>query len=303
MAKERNDSTAIVPSPSLPGPMLAAIREQTRRIARGLGVVGLLNVQFAVAAREAGAPDELYVLEANPRASRTVPFLAKATGVPLANIATKLVLGRTLAELGLEGDLEARPYFVKAPVFPFNKFGGADPRLSPEMKSTGEVMGFSPELGKAYFKAQLAAGMRLPARGAVFVTVNDRDKEACVPIAREYRRLGFSLVATRGTAAALRAAGVEVRELLKRSEGRPDCVDAIRSGTIALVINTPLGAESYRDGWAIRTAAVEHGVPFITTLAGARAAAEAIAAVRNGVLEVTSLQELHGAPRPAATLP
>jgi carbamoyl-phosphate synthase large subunit len=287
------DSCCVLPTYKVTEAHLREIREATRAMAKALGVVGLMNVQYAVAL------GKLYVLEVNPRASRTVPYVAKATGVPLAKVATRLMLGRTLAELGLARDLAVDRYYVKAPVFPFIKFPGVDPRLSPEMRSTGEVMGVAHDFGMAFYKAQLAAGTRLPRGGTAFLTVNHRDKEALIPTARRLAALGFRLVATRGTAAALRGAGLEVEDMLKVSEGRPNGVDALRSGQIHLLINTPLGAAAYRDGWRLRTAAVQHNVPFITTLSGAAAAADAIEALREGAVEVTSLQELHaerGAP-------
>ena len=294
------DSCCVLPAYSISLEHLEEIRDVTRRIAKALQVTGLVNVQFAI------ARGRVFVLEANPRASRTVPFVAKATGVPLARIATQVMLGRTLRDLGFTQDLVVdRYYFVKAPVFPFIKFPGVDPKLSPEMKSTGEVMGVARELGIAFYKAQLAAGTRLPTSGTALVTVNHRDRNAVVPTAQRLAALGFKLTATRGTASALTAAGLEVEEVRKVSEGRPNGVDALKSGQIALVINTPLGAMSFRDGWAIRTAAVQQQVPCITTLSGAAAVTRAIESLRgNGTLEVISLQELHAGritPAPAAS--
>ncbi len=281
------DSSCVLPAQDLSDELLQEIRDTTRKLGRALGVVGLMNIQYAIAG------GKLYVLEVNPRASRTVPYVAKATGVPLAKVATKIMLGHTLDELGLHEDLTVSRTFVKTPVFPFIKFPGVDPKLSPEMKSTGEVMGVASTLGEAFYKAQLAAGTRLPTRGTVFVTVNERDKRAVVPTAKRLLSLGFTLLATRGTATVLRAAGLVVEETLKRSEGRPNCVDAIRSGQIDLVINTPLGESSFRDGWEIRTAALQHRVPCITTLAGAAAAVEAIASRTAGGVQVVCLQDLH----------
>jgi carbamoyl-phosphate synthase large subunit len=281
------DSCCVLPTYKISERHLAEIRDVTRTMAKALGVVGLMNVQFAI------ADGKLYVLEVNPRASRTVPYVSKATGVPLAKMATRLMLGKTLKELGLTADLTVDRYYVKAPVFPFVKFPGVDPKLSPEMRSTGEVMGVARDFGMAFYKAQLAAGMRLPASGNAFITVNVRDKEGVVPTARRLAALGFKLTATRGTALALRAAGLEVEETLKVSEGRPNGVDAVKSQQVQLIVNTPLGASSFRDGWALRTAAVQHNVPCITTLSGAAAAAEAIEALRKGSVEVMSLQELH----------
>jgi len=281
------DSCCVLPTYKISARHLDEIREATRAMAKGLGVVGLMNAQFAI------ADGKLYVLEVNPRASRTVPYVSKATGVPLAKAATRLMLGKTLKEIGLTHDLTVDRYYVKAPVFPFVKFPGVDPKLSPEMRSTGEVMGVAREFGMAFYKAQLAAGTRLPSAGTAFITVNHRDREAVVPTARRLAALGFKITATRGTAGVLRAAGIEVEEMLKVSEGRPNGVDALKSHQVQLLINTPLGASSFRDGWALRTAAVQHNVPCITTLSGAAAAADAIEALRVGAVEVMSLQELH----------
>jgi len=281
------DSCCVLPTYKIAERHLQEIREVTRVMAKALGVVGLMNVQYAI------AENKLYVLEVNPRASRTVPYVSKATGVPLAKMATRLMLGKTLKELGLTSDLTVDRYYVKAPVFPFVKFPGVDPKLSPEMRSTGEVMGVARDFGMAFYKAQLSAGTRLPSEGTAFVTVNERDRENVIPTVRRLSTLGFRFVATRGTALALRGAGFEVEDMLKVSEGRPNGVDALKSQQIQLLINTPLGASSYKDGWALRTAAVQHNVPCITTLSGAAAAAEAIEAQRTSGLEVVSLQELH----------
>ncbi|HEY3452468.1 MAG TPA: carbamoyl-phosphate synthase large subunit [Myxococcales bacterium] len=284
------DSMAVLPPERVPARHLERIREITRALARELKVVGLMNAQLAIAG------GEVYVLEVNPRASRTVPFLAKATGVPLAKMATRLMLGESLRSLGLTRDLEVRRHFVKAPVFPFVKFPGVDPRLSPEMTSTGEVMGIASSEGLAYHKAMLAAGTRLPDRGTALITVNDRDKAAVVPVARRLAQLGFALAATRGTAAVLQSAGLDVEVLHKLHEGSPNLLDAMRTGRIHLIVNTPLGKGAQKDGWALRTSAVQLNLPCLTTLPGAAAAAEAIAAVRAGALEITSLQELAHAP-------
>ena len=289
------DSCSVLPAYKVKPEHLAEMQALTRRLALALGVVGLMNIQFAV------AEDQLYVLEVNPRASRTVPFVAKATGVPLAQVATQLMLGRRLADLGLREDLRVTQIFVKAPVFPFGKFPGADPRLTPEMRSTGEVMGMGASLGEAFYRAQLGAGMQLPTGGAALITVNARDRLDVVPTARRLQAMGFELLATRGNAASLRAQGLQVRQVCKHSEGRPSCIDAIRSGEVALIVNTPLGVASYRDGWAIRTAAIAHRVPLITTLSGAAAAVDAIAHCRaqTQAPRVTSLQALHAAQRQA----
>ena len=281
------DSSCVLPTYKIDEHHLEEIRDTTRRMARALGVIGLMNVQYAI------AEGKLYVLEVNPRASRTVPYVAKATGVPLAKLATRLMLGETLKGMGMTGDLTVDRYFVKAPVFPFIKFPGVDPKLSPEMRSTGEVMGQARDFGTAFYKAQLAAGMRLPSSGTAFLTVNHRDRAGVIPIARRLAELGFALAATHGTAGALREAGLEVVEMLKMSEGRPNGGDALSSGQVHLLINTPLGATSFRDGWHLRTTAIQHGVPCITTLSGAAAAVDAIEALKRGRIEVASLQELH----------
>ncbi|MGC4115084.1 MAG: carbamoyl-phosphate synthase large subunit [Myxococcales bacterium] len=286
------DSAAVLPASRVAEHHLERIRAITRALARELKVVGLMNAQLAIAG------GEVYVLEANPRASRTVPFLAKATGVPLAQVATRLMLGESLRSLGLDRDLEVSRHFVKAPVFPFVKFPGVDPRLGPEMTSTGEVMGIASSEGLAYHKAMLAAGTTLPDRGTALITVNDRDKEAVVPVARRLAQLGFALAATGGTAAALQRAGLPVEVLRKLHEGSPNLLDAVRSGRIQLIVNTPLGKGAQKDGWALRTTALQLNLPCLTTIPGAAAAAEAIAAARTGSLELTTLQELSASSHP-----
>ncbi|HWQ00442.1 MAG TPA: carbamoyl-phosphate synthase large subunit [Vicinamibacterales bacterium] len=281
------DSSCVVPPYQVAERHLAVIRDATRRIARALRVVGLMNVQFAI------RNDTVYVLEVNPRASRTVPYLSKATGVPLAKVAARAMVGRTLAEQGLQTDLEVTGHFVKTPVFPFVRFPGVDTLLGPEMKSTGEVMGAAPSFGAAFAKAQLAAGQRLPVSGTAFVSVNNDDKPAVVPIARDLARLGFRLVATRGTAAFLRAHGIDAGLVFKINEGRPHVGDEILNGRIHLVINTPLGRESFFDDRTVRRIAMLHGVPCITTLTGAAAAVSAIRALRSETLTVRAIQEYH----------
>jgi carbamoyl-phosphate synthase large subunit len=277
----------VVPPFQLPARHVATIRDYTRRIARALNVVGLMNTQFAV------KDDVVYVLEVNPRASRTVPYLSKATGVPLAKMAAKLMVGRTLSELGLTEDLDVSGSFVKTPVFPFVRFPGVDTLLGPEMKSTGEVMGGAETFGTAFAKAYMGAGQQLPQGGTAFISVNNRDKAGVVPIARELAGLGFTLVATRGTAAYLRAHGITADVLFKINEGRPHVGDELLNRRIALVINTPLGRESFFDDRAVRSVAMMQGVPAITTLTGAAAAVGAIAALRSEGLSVKSLQEYH----------
>jgi carbamoyl-phosphate synthase large subunit len=281
------DSSCVFPPYQLSDRIIATVRDYTRRVAKALGVIGLMNTQFAV------KDGVVYVLEVNPRASRTVPYLSKATGVPLAKVAARLMIGKTLAELGITKDLEVFGSFVKTPVFPFVRFPGVDTLLGPEMKSTGEVMGGAETFGSAFAKAQMAAQQRLPQSGTAFISVNNRDKAAVVPIARELARLGFSLMATRGTAAYLRAHGVDAQIVFKINEGRPHVGDELLNRRIALVINTPLGRDSFFDDRAVRSVAMMQGVPAITTLTGAAAAVSAIAAIRSEGLTVKSLQEYH----------
>ena len=281
------DSSCVLPSVSIPEDQLKLLREYTVRLARALNVVGLMNVQYAI------QNGKVYVLEVNPRASRTVPYVSKATGFPLAKIASRLMVGRKLKEFGLPPELPVTHSFVKSPVFPFQKFPGVDTILGPEMKSTGEVMGVADSFGLAFAKAQLAAKQRIPIKGRVFISVNDHDKPAVIPIARDLENLGFTLVATRGTAAALRAAGVKVEKAFKVNEARPNVVDRIKSAEIDLIINTPLGPKSRFDDKAIRRAAVQHGVTCITTLSAASAAIQGIRALQKGETYVASLQKLH----------
>ena len=281
------DSSCVLPSVAIPERLRQSLREYTVKLARELKVVGLMNAQYAI------QNGKVYVLEVNPRASRTVPYVSKATGVPLAKIAARLMVGRKLREFGLDEELPVRYHFVKSPVFPFVKFPGVDTILGPEMKSTGEVMGVAENFGLAFAKAQLAAGQPVPTAGRVFLSVNDRDKPQGVAIARELAGLGFKLVATRGTAQALRNAGLEVENVHKVNEGRPNSVDLIKSRTLDLIINTPLGRTSRFDEKSIRRAAVQHGVSCITTLSAAAAAVNGIRAQREQGIQVVSLQELH----------
>ncbi|HXW56566.1 MAG TPA: carbamoyl-phosphate synthase large subunit [Candidatus Cybelea sp.] len=289
------DSSCVLPPVTLKPSVLERIRDYTSRLARALGVVGLMNVQYAI------QRDTVYVLEVNPRASRTVPYVSKATGVPLAKVAARLMAGRKLSEFDLgvtqtDGvkELSLREFYaVKSPVFPFNKFRGVDTILGPEMRSTGEVMGISSSFGLAFAKAQLAAGQRLPLSGTVFMSVNDRDKRHVASLARELIGAGLKLMATRGTAAALREAGIEVDSVYKVNEGRPNIVDLIKTEKVDLVINTPLGRESFYDEKSIRRAAIRYNVPCITTLSAANAAARGIRAMRGHALDVAPLQDLH----------
>jgi carbamoyl-phosphate synthase large subunit len=283
------DSSCVVPPFMVAERHLVTIREYTRRIARALKVVGLMNIQYAI------KDDVVYVLEVNPRSSRTVPYIAKATGVPMAKIAARVSAGRTLAELGLVEDLQAAGVFVKSPVFPFMRFPGVDTILGPEMKSTGEVMGGSDNFGAAFGKAMMGAGQRLPDSGCVFISVNNSDKPTVLPIARDLAELGFTLAATRGTAAFLRAHGLDVEVMFKVNEGRPNVADHLVNRSIDVVINTPLGRDSFFDDRAVRRAATMAQVPCITTLTGASAALSAIKALRSQALTVRSLQDYYAA--------
>jgi carbamoyl-phosphate synthase large subunit len=283
------DSSCVVPPARVSEKHLSTIRDYTRRIATALKVVGLMNVQYAI------KDDEVYVLEVNPRASRTVPYLSKATGVPLAQIAARVMAGKTLAELDLIDDLEPAGVFVKSPVFPFVRFPGVDTILGPEMKSTGEVMGGAASFGLAFIKAMLGAGQQLPDSGTICISVNNEDKPQMLPIAQALIDLGFSVVATRGTAAYLRAHGVECDVIYKVNEGRPSLADEIVNRHIAMVVNTPLGRESFFDDKAVRRAAMMTGVPCITTITGAAAAVDAIRALRTEGLDVRSLQDYYAA--------
>jgi carbamoyl-phosphate synthase large subunit len=281
------DSSCVVPPFICPERHLATIRDHTRRIARALKVIGLMNVQYAI------KDNVVYVLEVNPRASRTVPYLSKAIGVSLAKVAAKVMAGRTLAQLGFTKDLEVAGVFVKSPVFPFVRFPGVDTILGPEMKSTGEVMGGSSNFGVAFAKAQLSVGQRLPEGGTAFVSVNNDDKANLLPIARDLAALGFRLIATRGTAAYLRAYGLEVDVVYKVNEGRPNVADEIVNRKVDLVVNTPLGRESFFDDRFVRRAAMMHEVPCITTLTGAAAAVSAIRALREQGVGVRALQDYY----------
>ncbi len=289
------DSACVLPPHSLGHEMLDQIREATRGIALGLGVVGLLNVQYAVHA------GELYVIEANPRASRTVPFVSKAVGVPLAKMACRVMLGERIADLDLPAEaMVADHVSVKEAVLPFDRFEGSDAILGPEMRSTGEVMGIARDFPTAFAKAQAAAGAALPAAGTAFITLTDSDKPAAIGIAQILHDLGFRIVATRGTKEAIERMGIPATELKKVGEGSPNVVDWIENGDVDLVVNTPTGSGARSDGWQIRRAAIARGIPCLTTLSGGLAAARAIAAARQGAAEVLSLQEIHGGRVPAS---
>jgi len=278
------DSACSLPPYSLSPSTVTELKAQTEEMARALGVVGLMNVQYAI------KDGVVFVLEGNPRASRTVPFVAKATGVPIAKIGARVMAGAKLSEFRLDDQAIAPHVAVKEAVFPFARFVGVDTILGPEMKSTGEVMGLDASFERAFAKSQLGAGVKLPDAGTVFLSVRDTDKVGLVPMARRLTDMGFAIMATRGTAARIRDAGLAVRVVNKVLEGRPHCVDAIRSGEVQLVINTAGSAQSVTDSFDIRRSALLHGVPHYTTIAGARAAVHAIAALKAGTLEVAPLQ-------------
>jgi carbamoyl-phosphate synthase large subunit len=281
------DSSCVLPTYQLSEDLREVIRNYTVQLGRALNVVGLMNVQYAVHG------GQVYVLEVNPRASRTVPFVSKATGMPLAKIAAKLMVGRKLREFGLPAELKTNQYCVKSPVFPFARFPGVDTILGPEMKSTGEVMGVDDSFGKAYVKAQISAGSTLPKSGVAFISVNQHDKRLIARIAADLVEIGFKIIATRGTAQVLRNAGVEVETVYKVNEGRPHIVDYIKSGKVDLVINTPLGKESFFDERSIRRVSIHYRIPCITTIPGAAAAVSGIRALQRENLDVRPLQEYH----------
>jgi carbamoyl-phosphate synthase large subunit len=283
------DSSSVLPAQKIAVEHLETIQHYTNLLAKALKVVGLMNIQYAIQS------DRVYVIEVNPRASRTVPFVAKATGVPIAKIASLVMAGeRTLAGYGLPEVLPVPQIFVKSPVFPFKKFAGADPILGPEMHSTGEVMGVGSSFGEAYGKSMEGAGLKLPMSGKAFISVTNADKGQSVVLARRLRKLGFDLVATHGTAIRLREVGLECESIFKVNEGRPNIADLIRQGDIALIINTPLGKSSHYDEKAIRKAALQFNIPCVTTITGAEALVEAISTKQlQGQITVRSLQEIH----------
>ncbi|PZW41323.1 carbamoyl-phosphate synthase large subunit [Humitalea rosea] len=278
------DSACSLPPYSLPPSIITELRAETEAMARALKVVGLMNVQYAV------KDGEIFVLEVNPRASRTVPFVAKATGVPVAKIGARVMAGALLTEFRLDDDAVSGHVAVKEAVFPFNRFPNVDVILGPEMKSTGEVMGLDASFERAFLKAQMGAGVNLPIAGTAFLSVKDGDKAVVATLGRRLVEMGFSLLATRGTAARLRTAGIACTVVNKVAEGRPHCVDSMKSGEIQLVINTTGGGQSVADSFDIRRSALTHGIPHYTTMAGARAAVHAIAALRAGTLDVAPLQ-------------
>jgi len=293
------DSSCVLPAVDLAPATLETIRGYSRRLALALNVVGLVNLQFAIQRGVRGEPDKVFVIEVNPRASRTVPYVSKATGVPLAKMAARLMTGATLRDLMPEQIADRKDlatganFFVKSPVFPWNKFPGVDTVLGPEMKSTGEVMGVADNFGEAFAKAQLSAGQALPVKGTVFFSVNDRDKVTLLELARQYVELGFQLVATHGTADVLERGGLLVERVHKVKEGRPNIVDLIKGDRIHLIVNTPHGQDTFFDEKAIRRAAVTQRIPTMTTIAAARAAAEGIAATQRRAISVNALQHLN----------
>ena len=281
------DAAMVLPPHALSEEVIQTIREYTHAMARELKVIGLMNVQYAVKG------DTVYVLEVNPRASRTVPFVSKAIGVPLAKLAAKVMAGKTLQELGFTQEIWKNYWAVKESVFPFNRFHGQDILLSPEMRSTGEVMGLDADLGIAYAKSQMAANSPLPLAGRVFISVSDAHKSHAVEVAKDFTALGFELVATGGTASVLEKAGLKVQRIHKLQEGRPNAIDLLKNKEIQLVINTPSGATPRADEVKIRTTAVYTGTPIMTTMSGAKAAALGIAALKKSGYAVKTVQEFH----------
>jgi len=280
------DSACVIPPVSIPTRHMETIEEYTRRIAVELNVVGLMNIQHAI------CRDTVFVLEANPRASRTVPLVSKVCGLPMAKLATKVMLGQRISELALKPRVISH-YGVKEAVFPFNMFPEVDPVLGPEMRSTGEVLGLAESFGLAFYKSQEAAQQRLPLEGTVLITVSPQDRPAVSEVARRFKELGFRILASQGTQAFLAELGIKADRILKMHEGRPNIVDAIKNGEIHLVINTPSGKLSTYDDSYIRKAAIRYRVPYITTLAAALAAAKGIEACRKKAWSVRSLQSYY----------
>jgi carbamoyl-phosphate synthase large subunit len=286
------DSACSLPAKSIGPEIQEEIRRHTISLAKALNVRGLMNVQFAV------QRNDVYVLEVNPRASRTVPFVSKAIGVPLAKMAARIMVGRKLKDLGFTREMHPKHISVKEAVFPFNKFPGVDTLLGPEMKSTGEVMGIDTSFGIAFAKAQLGGGMRLPKSGRVFISVRDEDKPSAQFIAQKLYAVGFAIVATRGTAAYLEARGIPTETINKIQEGSPHIGDQIKKGEVAMVINTPQDAHSHADSYEIRRFALDYQVPYFTTMAGAEAAAEGIEYLEHREFEVHALQDYETPPLP-----
>jgi len=281
------DSACVLPPYLVEEPDMQSMREQTVSLALALGVVGLINVQYAI------KNGIVYVLEVNPRASRTIPFVSKAIGVPLASLAARVMVGESLDDVGLTEEIIPPYVSVKEAVFPFNKFPGTDPVLGPEMRSTGEVMGISDSFGSAFAKSQLAASNGLPLEGVVLITVTDSDKPTVTPIARRFHEMGFRVVATAGTAAYLRGRGIPATRMFKVHEGRPNCLDMIVNRDAQLLINTPLGKHAQVDDYLLRQAAIVNRVSYTTTMSAASAACDAILSLRSKRQTVRSLQEWH----------
>jgi len=281
------DSACSLPPYSLSKNLIDEIKRQTKALARELNVIGLINIQYAV------KDNVIYVLEVNPRASRTIPFVSKAIGVPLAKLAARVMAGKTLNELGFTAEKEVPYISVKEAVFPFIKFPGVDTILGPEMKSTGEVMGIGDSFGMSFAKSQLGAGVVLPKNGKVFISVADKDKPSAVKIAKQFKDIGFNIIGTSGTAAVLEKSGITVEKVLKVKEGRPNIVDYMKNGEISLVVNTTFGKAAAIDSYSIRRTALTYNIPYCTTIPGAIAAAYGIKALQNGSLDVKSLQEYY----------
>ena len=282
------DSACVLPPYQISNTNLNELRNHTHALARALNVVGLMNIQFAIQG------EDVFIIEVNPRASRTVPFVSKAIGVPLAKVAVRAMVGRTLVEQGFTREVPINHIAVKEAVLPFNKFPGVDTVLGPEMKSTGEVMGIDTDFGLSFQKAQLGAGVRLPQEGTVFLSVNDRDKEGLVPIAQQLSDMDFRLIATGGTCAFLKSHNIACNRIFKIQEGRPNILDAIKNGEISLMINTPAGEQSQAADPEIRKAAVQYGLPYTTTLSGAAAAVAGIQSLKNNsTIRIRSLQDFH----------
>jgi carbamoyl-phosphate synthase large subunit len=281
------DSACSLPPYSLSSDIMGKINIYAKALAMELNVIGLMNIQFAVKDKE------IYILEVNPRASRTIPYVSKSIGVPLAKMAAKVLVGKTLAELGFTSEIEISHFTVKEAVFPFDRFKGVDTLLGPEMKSTGEVMGIDQDFGRAYAKAQASANNTMPLSGKVFISVKDNDKQYLPPMARKLTSLGFSLIATSGTADYLNKSGINVETVNKVGEGRPDIVDYIKNKEISFMINTVFGAKSQQDSFTLRESALQYKVPYTTTIAGARATINAIEVLLKEQINIKSLQQYH----------
>ncbi|MBU3954287.1 MAG: carbamoyl-phosphate synthase large subunit, partial [Proteobacteria bacterium] len=281
------DSACVLPPYSISQVHIDEMADATRAIAKELNVMGLMNIQFGI------MNDKVYIIEVNPRASRTIPFVSKAIGVPLAKLATKVMLGKSLAELGFTKEIIPPYYCVKEAVMPFDRFENVDPVLGPEMKSTGEVMGIDKDLGAAVAKAQFAAGQRLPKSGMVFISVQDKDKSAALAVAKSFHEMGFTIMATRGTASFLEENQVPAQMVKKVSSGRPHVVDAVKNKEIQLILNTGASSQTQRDGYEIRRAAIKYKIPYATTTDGAKAICSAIQAMKKAPLSINPIQYYH----------